>query len=201
MKLYAEMPRHRLRQVAGDAAVVAWVALWTRVGMWMDTLIHRLQGPGRAIEGAGAGFADNLRSIGAEIRDVPLVGDELQTPFDAAARAGTTLRDAGQGYQDVVHSIALWTGVLFAVIPIVLVLMRYVPARARWVRDATAAARMRVDADDLRLFALRAAATRPLHELRRASPHPGRALATEDYRALAALELGALGLKTPEPAR
>lgn len=195
MKLYAETPHHRLRQAAGDAAVAAWIVLWVRVGMWMDTLIHRLQAPGRAIEGAGGGLAGNLRAIGSEIRDVPLVGEELQTPFEAAARAGVTLRDAGEGYQEVVHSIALWTGVLFAVIPIALVLMRYLPARTRWVRDASAAARMRVDADDLRLFALRAVATRPLHELRRACPDPGAALAREDYDALAALELAALGLR------
>jgi hypothetical protein len=131
------------------------------------------------------------------IGGVPLVGDELQSPFEAAAGAGRTLERAGAAQQEVVHTLALWLGVLLAVIPIGYVLLRQVPKRVRWIREASAASRLRIDAEDLHLFALRAVSTRPLYELKRACADPARALATGDYEPLAGLELGALGLRVP----
>lgn len=65
----------------------------------------------------------------------------------------------------------------------------------RWILEASAASKLRIDADDLRLFAIRAIATRPLYELRRACPDPAGCLADENYEPLAALELSALGLQ------
>ena len=201
MKLYAEVPYHRTRQILIDAAVVLWCILWVRLGMWIDTLVNRLQGPGRAIEDAGSGLAGNFTSVSERVSDVPLVGDTLRDPFEAAARASTALQQAGQTHQDVIHTLAIWLGVLFAVIPIGYVLLRYLPARLRWVREASAADRLRIDADDLQLFAIRAVATRPLYELRRACPDPAGCLARGDYEPLAALELGALGLEPRSPNR
>ncbi len=64
------------------------------------------------------------------------------------------------------------------------------------MRAATAASRLRLDSDDLYIFALRAIATRPWHELRRVTPDPAGAFSAGDYEALAALELSALGLRT-----
>ena len=88
----------------------------------------------------------------------------------------------------------MWLGACIAAIPIGYVLLKYVPDRVRWVREATAAERIRLDADDLQIFALRAAVNRPLWELRAATPDPGGALAAGDYAALAQLELHSLGL-------
>lgn len=195
MKLYAEVPYHRTRQILLDAAVAVWAVLWIRIGMWMNTLVNRLQGPGRSIEDAGAGIAGNLNSVSERVGGVPLVGDTLQSPFEAAARAGTVLQEAGQTHQDVIHTLALWLGILFAVIPIGYVLLRFLPARLRWIREASAAAHLRIDAEDLQLFAIRAVATRPLYELRRACDDPAGCLARGEYEPLAALELGALGLE------
>lgn len=201
MKLYAEVPYHRTRQILIDAAVVVWCLAWIRLGMWIDTLVNRLQGPGRAIEDAGAGLAGNFTSVSERVSDVPLVGDTLRDPFEAAARASSALQQAGQTHQDVIHALAIWLGVLFAIIPIGYVLMRYLPSRLRWIREASAAHQLRIDADDLHLFAIRAVATRPLYELRRACPDPAGCLARGDYEPLAALELGALGLQARSPNR
>lgn len=201
MKLYAEVPYHRTRQILIDAAVVIWCIAWIRVGMWIDTLVNRLQGPGRAIEDAGSSLADNFRSVSERVSGVPIVGDTLRDPFEAAARASSVLQEAGQTHQDVIHALAIWLGVLFSVIPIGYVLMRYLPSRLRWIRDASAASRLRIDAEDLQLFAIRAVATRPLYELQRACPDPAGCLARGDYEPLAALELGALGLETSQPNR
>lgn len=196
MKLYAEVPYYRTRQILFDAAVAVWCIGWIRIGMWINTLVNRLQGPGRAIEDAGSDLADNLNSVSERVGGVPLVGDTLRAPFEAAAGAGTALQQAGQTHQDVIHTLALWLGVLFAIIPIGYVLLRFLPARLRWIREASAADQLRIDADDLQLFAIRAVATRPLYELRRACSDPAGCLARGEFEPLAALELGALGLET-----
>jgi hypothetical protein len=196
MRLYAELPRYRTRQIVGDLATLAWIVLWVRVGMWIDTLVNRLSVPGDALEDAGNGLAGNLASIGEDIGGVPVVGGTLEGPFRAASEAGRSLARAGVQQQEAVHTLAVWLGLAIALIPILYVLIKVVPRRLGWVRDAKAASGLRIDADDLHLFALRAIANQPLAELRRVAPDPSAALARGDYEGLASLELGALGLST-----
>lgn len=195
MKLYAETSSHRSLQLAVDAAVALWILVWIRIGTWIHELVDRLAEPRKSVQGAGSGIADAMESAGERFGEVPGAGDALRAPFDAAASAGEALARAGAAQQDAVHTLALWLGILLALIPIGYVLLRYVPWRGRWIREASAAARLRIDAEDLHLFALRAVATRPLYELQRATPDPAAALARGDYESLASLELGALGLK------
>jgi hypothetical protein len=199
MRLYAEMPQVRARQLLQDMALVLWIVLWLVVGFKVNALVNELAQPGETIERAGSGFASSVEEIGGDVGDVPLFGEELRRPFEAVAGAGRVLEEAGQTQQDLLQTLALWLGVLFAVIPISYVLYRYVPDRLRWIREAGAARRLRIDADDLRLFALRAMATRPLYELRRAAPDPAAAFEAGDYETLAGLELAALGLRTGPP--
>lgn len=194
MKLYGETRFFRFRQMATDAALAIWILIWVRVGVFMKRLVDKLAGPGESIEGAGSSFRGTMGDISEEIAEIPAFGEPLSSPFEAAADAGMRLQEAGQGQQDVVHRIAWWLGLLLALIPITVVLLRYVPARLKWIREASAAHGLRIDASDLQLFALRAIANRPLHELRRACADPARAFAQGDYVPLARFELASLGL-------
>lgn len=194
MKLYAEVPYFRTRQILLDAAVLLWVIVWVRIGIRVHELVARLAEPGEGVERAGSSFATNLDAVSERVPELPFVGGALRSPFEAAAHAGRSLESAGQTHQDVVMTLAIWLGVLLALIPILYVAIKFLPQRLLWIRDASAAARLRLDADDLQLFALRAVATRPLHELQRACTDPAKALATGDYLPLAELELGSLGL-------
>jgi hypothetical protein len=194
MKLYAETPYLRTRQALLDAGFFIWTFVWVNIGMRLHDLVARLASPGKDIESAGSGFASNLDAISERVPGLPLIGDSLRTPFEAAAGAGRALESAGQTHQEVVMTLALWLGVLLAAIPILYLSIKYLPGRIAWIREAGAAASLRLDGDDLRLFAFRAIANRPFYELRRACPDPGKALATGDYAPLAELELNALGL-------
>jgi hypothetical protein len=198
MKLYAEVGALRARQVALDAAVVAWTVLWIWAGVRVHDLVARLAAPAQAISHAGADLARPLRGASRALEGVPVVGEALRGPLDAAAEAGVLLQQAGASQGDVVRRLALWLGVILAAIPVSLLLLRYVPARVRWVRTATAAHALRRASADLELFALRAVAMRPLHELRRAHPDPAGALAARDFESLAALELESLGLRVDD---
>jgi hypothetical protein len=195
MKLYAEQAPLRLRQIALDLLVAAWVAGWGWLGVAVYRLVDKLAGPGRAVEQAGNDFTSNMGTVRDKVGRVPLVGEELRAPFGRLGGVGQTLAGAAHNQQQVVHQLAWWLGVLLAAVPIVMVLLLWLPPRLRWAREAAAAARLRDDHADLHLFALRAVARRPLRQLRLVTDDPAGALAAGRYEALAALELQALGLR------
>jgi hypothetical protein len=203
VKLYAELPARRLRQVLLDVLVLALLALCVWAGREVYDTVGLLAGPGRSIEQAGSGFAGSLDRAGDRIDDLPGIGDGLRAPFDAVAGAGRQLEEAGRAQQEVVARVALVIALAVAGLPALLLLVGWLPRRLRWMRDAGDALRLRGDdPDDLALFAWRAVARRPLGELRRAVADPGAALRRGDYEALAALELRALGLRaTPRGGR
>jgi hypothetical protein len=195
LKLYAEVSRFRNRQIAQDLGLLLWSIVWIRVGLHVYNLVLRLAEPGRTVERAGEGLSGTLADISSKVGEIPLVGTSLQAPFVAAGEAGAVLERAGIAQQEVVQNLAQWLGVLLALIPISYVVFRYLPDRWRWVREASAASALRIDAEDLQLFALRAIARQPLYELQRVAPDPAGALAKGDYEPLAALELASLGLR------
>ena len=197
MKLYAETAAMRARQLLGDLGVLVWVTAWVAAGVLLYRLVERLAVPGARVEQAGSGFAGDVGEIRDKIGRVPVVGDQLQEPFGRLAGTGRTLAEAGATQQEVVHQLALWLGVVVAAVPVVTLLLVWLPRRVAWAREAGAASRLRMDGADLELFAIRAVANRPLRELRRVSADPAGALRAGEHEALADLELRSLGLRAP----
>jgi hypothetical protein len=195
VKLYAETPGLRTRQLVGDLAVLAWTAAWVAAGAALYRLVEKLAVPGERVEQAGSSFAGDIAEIQQKVGRLPVVGGELQDPFGRLAGVGRTLAAAGVTQQEVVHQLALWLGVVVAVVPIVALLLVWLPRRVSWAREAGAASRLRMDGADLQLFAIRAVANRPLRDLHRVTPDPAGDLRAGEYQALADLELRALGLR------
>jgi hypothetical protein len=191
MRLYAETASLRARQLLGDLAVAAWAVLWVTAGVGLYRLVEQLAVPGQRVERAGGGFAEALGEIQEKVGRIPVVGEELRDPFGRVAGAGRTLAEAAAAQQEVVHQLALWLGLVVAVVPVVPLLLVWLPRRVAWAREAGAASRLRLAGADLELFALRALANRPLRELHRVTPDPAGALRAGDYAALAELELRA----------
>jgi hypothetical protein len=200
VKLYAETAGLRARQVLADLGVLAWTALWVAAGVALYRLVEKLAVPGARVERAGGSFAGDVAEIQQKIGGLPVVGDDLQGPFGRLAGVGRTLADAGATQQEVVHQLALWLGIVIAAVPVLTLLLVWLPRRVGWAREAGAASRLRLGGADLELFAIRAVANRPLRELHRVTPDPAGALRAGDYTALAELELRTLGLR-PEVRR
>ncbi|HSO54025.1 MAG TPA: hypothetical protein VL330_15055 [Actinomycetes bacterium] len=199
MKLYAETAGLRVRQLLTDVGVLAWTALWVAAGMTLYRLVEKLAVPGARVEQAGSNFAGDVAEIQQKVGRLPVVGNELQGPFGRLSGVGRTLADAGATQQEVVHQLALWLGVVVAAVPIVVLLLVWLPRRVAWSREAGAASRLRLDGADLELFALRAVANRSLRELHKATPDPAGDLRAGEFEALADLELRALGLRAGSP--
>ncbi len=204
MRLYAARPDVRLGQVLADAGVLAWVVLWVLLARVVHDAVLVLAEPGRAVEDLGASVADSMGSAASAAEDVPVVGDELAEPLGSLGDAAGSVSGAGQAAQDAVGTLATVLAVVLVVLPVGWLLVRWLPWRVRWVREATAVTRLvRGGAEpDLDLLAARAMATAPLPRLAALPPGTGAAWRSGDpaaVRALAALEAGRLGLRLPAP--
>lgn len=196
MKIYAETPRKRRRQIAQDATLVAWILLWATFGSIAHDVVAKLAEPAAAIARQSQSLGNSLADVSDQVDEVPLVGGALEEPFSSASRAAAGVAAESREQRDRFLTAALWIGLFLALAPIGAGLLLYLPWRLLWITEATAADKLRVDADDLYLFALRAVTNRPLSELRKATPDPGAALVSGDYEPLARLELEQLGLKS-----
>ena len=165
MGLYADVPALRARQATGDVLVVAWVAAWVAVGRAVHAEVGRLAGPGRTLEDAGRALEDRLRAAGAEVARTPLVGDELQAPFDGAGDAAAGLAAAGTAVQDGVARAALLAALAVAAWPVLVVLAGWAVHRWRQVRRAAVGRRLVASPGGRELLALRTLTHAPLRSL------------------------------------
>jgi hypothetical protein len=198
MKLFADTPGHRTRQVVGDLLLVGWMVLWVWVGLAVHDGTSALAAPARQTDESASSMAEQLRDAGGQIGDAPLVGDELAVPFDKAASASDGIAAAGRDTVEAVESLAVLLGLAVALIPILVVAAFYLPLRWRFVREATAGARFIDAQEDLDLFALRALANQPMRVLATVSDDPAGAWRRRDphvVRRLAELELADVGLR------
>ena len=200
MKLYADTPARRTRQVISDAWMLFWIVFWVWIGVKLDDLVMNLAVPGRKLAEAGDGFERGLLDAGDKVAQVPLIGDNIRTPFEKASEAGGALRGAGEAQVDAVDKLATFLGITIAVMPILILLVLWAPIRIRFIRQATSAQRFIDAAPDLDLFALRALARQPMTELARIHDDPAGAWRAKDVavvHALASLELRETGLRPP----
>ena len=209
MRWYADAPGRRVRQVAGDLLAVGWVAVWVWVALEVRERVDALAAPGRGVQDAGNQLSATLRDAEEQVADLPLVGPALQAPFEAAGSAARALAEAGAAQRAAVADLALFLTLALVALPLALVAVAWLPRRARWSRQASAAARLAVAPEGSRLLALRALTGLDLATLARAASEPvfassgadpARAWAQGDptaVRRLAALELDRLGLRPP----
>lgn len=192
MSFYSELPAQRTRQVVADALVVLWVLVWWRIGVAVHDTVGRLAAPGRTLEGAGRSLEGGLTSAGEAAGDVPLVGDRLRTPFEAAGGAARSIADAGAGFQDGVDRLALLTALGVALWPVVVVVTVHVWRRVRWAHRAERTRSVLRTPGGTDLLALRALATLPPHRLLDIHPDAAQAWRRGDEDVVAALATAAV---------
>jgi hypothetical protein len=141
-----------------------------------------------------------MNSAADAAQHVPLVGDELAKPFGALSDAGGSVSGAGQSAQHAVATLATVLAVVLVLLPVGWLLMRWLPWRLRYAREAGAARQLLAGTPDLEILAARALATAPLSRLAALPPGIGSAWHAGDaaaLRALAGIELSRLGLRLP----
>jgi hypothetical protein len=198
MKIYAERPAVRLRQLVADGLMLTWVAVGIWLTRWLRDRSTELAEPGRRLERTGVDLADRFDDAGDTARKAPGVGRALAAPFEKGGDAADALRGAGQNYQDLVHDAGTVLIGVVLIVTVLGVLMVWLPPRAWWIRRATSAARLRADPAGRDLLALRALTGRSLRKLRTVGDDPAGGWRRGDpatIDALMALELRGAGLK------
>ncbi len=197
MSLYSAYPAARARQMVADAVALAAVILIVIAATTVTATIRAFARLGRDLESAGQSFADGLADAGDRLGAVPLIGDGIRAPLDAAAGAGTAVADAGRGQQQLVEAIALGAGWAVALGPLLILALVWLRPRVRFARRSTLLRRMLAAGLSADTLAARAIATQPLTRLVAVHPDPAAAWRSGDavvVRSLAALELRRAGI-------
>ena len=162
MKWYADRPARFTRQLIADLLAVGWVALW----IWVATTVHdwvlELRAPGDGLVNAGGNIRDVFTNAASKAKGVPFVGEDLAGALGSGTQAGQTLTDAGNAQIGVVQDSAFWLAAALVVIPILFLLITWLPIRLRYARKAANTARLRDKPDLLALRALTSLSPREL---------------------------------------
>ncbi len=197
MRLYPSAPRQLRATLARDLLVLALLVLFAVLALKVHDAVDELAGIGRGVESAGTSVRDALHQAADGVGSLPVVGgqvgDALRSAGDGATGEAVA---AGREGQERVHELARTLGWLTFLIPAILLLAPYLPARAAQIRGLTAAHRT-LDAAHPRLLAMRAAFSLPYADLLRHTADPFGDLERERYDGLVAAALEDAGLRAP----
>jgi hypothetical protein len=198
MNLYSDYPGARTRQIIADVIGVVSVAVVISIAVLIVTAIRTLAAFGRDLEKAGIDFQSGLLGAADALGDVPLIGDGIREPFDAAASAGESVAEAGRGQQQLVEFVALAAGWSFALLPLLVIALVWLVPRWRFVRRSGRMRAMIAQGMTVDTLAARALARAPLAHLVSVHPDPAAAWRSQDpdaLRDLAAIELRRAGVR------
>jgi predicted small secreted protein len=198
MSLYSDYSAARTRQIIADVVGLVMVIIVIAVASAVTAAIRTLGSFGRDLESAGSDFQNGLTDAADALGDVPLIGDGIRGPFDAAASAGAAVAEAGRGQQQFVEVVAVSTGWAVALVPLMLLALLWVMPRVRFARRSSALRRMIANGLSADTLAARAVAHAPLAQLVAVHPDPAAAWRANDprlVRALAGIELRRAGIR------
>ncbi|MCU1683650.1 MAG: hypothetical protein JWQ81_4389 [Amycolatopsis sp.] len=169
MTYYADQPIRRTAQLLSDlgAFLLTVFAIW--LGVEVHAQVMKLQAPGTGLVDAGNGLTGTFNSAADHADDLPLIGSALAGALHSGSDAGAKLSEAGRWQIEAVSNLALWVTVLLIAIPVVFLLVTWLPLRLRFIRRATAGRRLQLLGEEGHdLLALRALVTQPLPRLAKA---------------------------------
>jgi hypothetical protein len=204
MGIYAKRPAQMVGQLFGDGFVLLWTVGWAIVGVFVHRVIEILAVPARETARTATRLAENFREASAEAAKVPVAGEQLRRPFDAASVTLGNLITSANDQVTSIERLALIVGWLVFLIPVTIVVAFWLPRRIRFYRQARASQVFLDALPDLDLFALRAMAAQPLYVLAEISDDPVKAWRSGDravINQLAEVELKRNGLRLPDTLR
>ena len=204
MGIYAKRPAKMIGQLVGDGFVVLWAIGWAIVAIFVHRVIEVLATPARETARTAMRLAENFRQAAAEAAKVPVAGEQMRRPLDAAAGTLGNLIDSDNDQVVSIERLALIVGWLVFLIPVATVVAFWLPRRIRFYRQAHASQVFLDSLADLDLFALRAMAAQPLYVLAEISDDPVQAWRSGDREVinkLAEVELKRNGLQLPATLR
>ncbi|MEV6878937.1 hypothetical protein [Amycolatopsis sp. NPDC051128] len=166
MQLYAERPIRRTAQLVSDLLALLLVVFAVWLGTSVYDEVTKLRAPGDGLVDAGTGLRGTFDSAASSADGIPLIGDALAKALRGGSAVGTKFADAGRWQIEAVESLAWWMAAIIIALPLLTLVVTWLPLRWHYTRRATAAAALRDLGDEgLDLLALRALTTQPLRRL------------------------------------
>jgi hypothetical protein len=200
LRPYADTPGRLARQLLADLGILAWTAVWVRLGLAVHDTVARLAAAGYALESGATSVADNLHQAGDNVGTVPIVGGSLASPLDGAGSAAGQIADAGHQLGTGVATTATILGLLTAGPAIAVVVGVWATVRWRYARLAGTTLTLAASAAGRDLLALRALGNAPIAVLQALHEDPVAAWRRGEpdvVEALARLELADVGRALP----
>jgi hypothetical protein len=179
-----------------DLLVALWALLWIVLGLMVAADVRELTELSTSLSTAGQAVDDSGRALGAI--DIPLIGGALDASAQQIQDAGRSVIEGGQSSRETIERLSVLLGLGVAVLPLVPVLVYYLPPRLGRAVEIHSVKRVLADGsgDPLleRFLAHRAAHQLSYRELGRVSRTPWRDLEEGRYSELAAAELRRVGV-------
>ena len=195
---YAATPGRAIVQVIADISVLLWVVAWYYVAKGVHTAISAIADVGAGVESGAHGISSNLNGAGDGANKIPLAGDSLAKPLNAAAGAAQDIANAGHGLDERATTLAILLALAVSIPPILAIVVPWLLLRLRFARRAGATAELAKTDGGADLLALRALTSRPMPKLLKIADDPLEGWRSGDPEVvgqLARLELRSVGLK------
>lgn len=204
MRVYPDVIGRRVAWMLADLLMAAWIYLCAQAGLFVNHLVLQLDALAQGVINAGRTFDSWILSFERSVPSgVPYISDFLRRTADALkAHSGDSLISAGQAGSRGIHTLALVLAIIAAGVPLLLVLMVFLPRRVRLIYDMQgvhvtlrrALARPELTPQMLEILAGRAIYTMPYHRLLAYSHNPAEDWYLRRFEPLARAELERHGL-------
>ena len=187
-------------QVLSDIGLLVWTALWIFLAVKVRDLVRLIGVPAEKARDGAQSMSRSLYDAASSVHGVPVLGDVLTPSLNSFGTGLTAMALTAQQFVSFVNTTAIVLATLVFAIAFGIYLWKWVPWRFEFVREATAGRKLLPADAAERLFALRAMANAPMHDLVKITRDPMGAWQRGDVeviRKLADLELARDGLRLP----
>ena len=196
--LYPSERRQRRNTVVRDALVVLAIIAMAWLGRRVYVLVDGLRSVTDAARDAGMSVQNGFDSAAEVVAGTPVIGDDLASALQAAGSgSGGNVVELALTGDTTIHRLALALGWLTFLMPLVFVLVLYLPIRVAQMRRLRGSAQVYRDEHDperRRLLAMRAAMSLPVDHLLDYTADPIGDLVRGDHDALVEALLADAGL-------
>ena len=182
--LYARPSWQLARQLSADLFVLLWVLLsWMTAGIAVAS-IRAVATPSEFAEQRLKEISQTITNSADKIGEVPLVGESLSSPLSDIGTEVSSLQSGAAAQVQSIHQTATTIGWVVFLIPVVTVLLLWLPWRLRFVRSAASVVKLQPGPHAAELLAWRALAHAPLTKLQQISTDPLGAIKDGDQEAI-----------------
>ena len=201
MALYAKPSWRLVGQVVADMVTVGVAVGSYLAGRATYNAIWDLTNPLSSTADSLSSLQGRLADAATKAAQIPAVGESLRAPLsDMAGQLANVITQISDQV-GLIQRVAGIAGLVVFLVPMVVWLLVWLPARVRFARESGAARRMLANGVGLDLFALRALAHLPLRSLASLGADPVAAWRDGDAEVIATLgrrELDRLGVRAPK---